>query len=669
MRLPFFLLTAALAALAIGVPAASAATGDLTFASCQANAAITGQSCTTTPAGLLDSVSGIQVQISPDGKNAYAATTTSNAITIFDRDAKTGALTIKTGAAGCFVKIAIAGQTSCTPLGDQLDSPRALAISADGKNVYVVASTSGTLLTFNRDATTGALTLSSTNGCISNAAILGCSPQTDAINDVAAVTVSPDGKTVYTVATVAGSPNLSGLVSAFPRDPTTGALTTVGYSCVSSATDLQKRCVVNDGIFDTSFPSGSKLLVAPDGHTAYLDARTSSTIAIFDRDATTGVLTLKPGAAGCIANATLGSCAVVSGYMPSPLNMTMSPDGSSIYVVSGDHPGSIDTMITFSRNATTGALTKLVGAGGCLASAAFNDCTVLNPATQTATNLASVAISPDGLSAYATAPVWNMLLAFNRDSTTGALTLKSGAAGCFTSVSMAPCTTTTGLLTSANPVTVSPDGRSVYAGGATDISIFARSRPPLASTFTPATGTTAGGTSVVITGTNLDGTLVVTFGGTAGTITANTPTSLTVTTPLHIAGKVAVVVTTADGTQTSPAAFKYALPAVKSVITTSKPKVRIKKKTIVLTTWAAVSGPGSIRQVVSRVIRGKRVGVCTATKTTTRAGGFKLSCVIGLASRSALRRGRLRLSVLTTFSPTGGNATSTLQSVALTRHR
>ena len=666
MRFSLLLLITALVALAFSVPAASAATGDLTFSSCQSNAAITGQSCTV-QTGLLDSVVGVQV--SPDGKNAYAVATSSNALVVFDRNTTTGALTIKTGASGCFAN---ATTGSCTVLTGQLSKPEALTISPDGKNVYVVASTGGTLLTFDRDTTTGALTQkASPFGCHSNSVLGTCIVVTNQLYGVGAVSVSPDGKSVYTVSTISVSDD-SGVVTTFTRDPLNGVLEST--SCVSSV--AVASCVVTSDQFALGTAASTQLALSPDGRNAYLNARSTQALLVFDRNLTTGALTRKVGAAGCIANATLSTCTVLANYLPLPDSVTISPDGTNIYVTSmGTFGGGNPTITTFARNATTGELTKLAGAAGCLASDTLNDCTVLNPAALSTAALDGrrVAISPDGLNAYVTSVGWNMLLAFDRSTTTGALKLKSGVAGCFSNSTMSPCTTTTGLLFAANPVALSPDGLNVYTGAGTstdpNISVFTRSRPPAALAVSPAKGTTAGGTSVVITGTNLDGTTQVTFGGTAAKITATTPTSLTVTTPLHIAGKVAVKVTTPYGTSTLPGAYTYAVPAIKAIIVAAKPTVAYSKRTITFRTIVTINAAGTINQVISRMIKGKRVAVCTRKKTITRAGKYPIICVAGLATRNVVKRGKTSFRVLTSFNASGTAAVSSVQNLVLVRKR
>lgn len=73
--------------------------------------------------------------------------------------------------------------------------------------------------------------------------------------------------------------------------------------------------------------------------------------------------------------------------------------------------------------------------------------------------------------------------------------------------------------------------------------------------ISPNQGSTGGGTTVTITGTNLSGATAVKFGTKSAAITANTATSVTVTSPSG-AGTVPVTVTTPGGTS-NPLSFFY----------------------------------------------------------------------------------------------------------------
>ena len=93
------------------------------------------------------------------------------------------------------------------------------------------------------------------------------------------------------------------------------------------------------------------------------------------------------------------------------------------------------------------------------------------------------------------------------------------------------------------------------------------------SSVSPASGSTAGGTSITITGTNLTGATGITVGGVACTaFNAVSSTSATCTTPAGTAGTVSVLVTTAGGTNSANTLFTYAAPvsSVASIPTLSE---------------------------------------------------------------------------------------------------
>ncbi len=87
--------------------------------------------------------------------------------------------------------------------------------------------------------------------------------------------------------------------------------------------------------------------------------------------------------------------------------------------------------------------------------------------------------------------------------------------------------------------------------------------PPTLSGITPASGPTAGGTTVTLSGSGFVAGATVTFGGTvASSATVASATSITATTPARTAGAVDVVVTNPDGQNARLAgAFTYEAPA------------------------------------------------------------------------------------------------------------
>jgi hypothetical protein len=104
---------------------------------------------------------------------------------------------------------------------------------------------------------------------------------------------------------------------------------------------------------------------------------------------------------------------------------------------------------------------------------------------------------------------------------------------------------------------------------------FTFSTAPSVSSVNPNSGTTAGGTSVIVTGANFQTGATVTFGGTAAaSATVTSATSLTAVTPAHAAGAVDVVVKNPDnqsGTLSGGFTFNTPPVAVLSAAPTSLP--------------------------------------------------------------------------------------------------
>jgi len=80
---------------------------------------------------------------------------------------------------------------------------------------------------------------------------------------------------------------------------------------------------------------------------------------------------------------------------------------------------------------------------------------------------------------------------------------------------------------------------------------------PVITDISPCFGPTAGGTSVTITGTNLSGATSVAFDNVSGTITANSATSIVVTSPANSAGFADVSVATTAGNEIKFDGFQY----------------------------------------------------------------------------------------------------------------
>jgi serine/threonine-protein kinase len=148
---------------------------------------------------------------------------------------------------------------------------------------------------------------------------------------------------------------------------------------------------------------------------------------------------------------------------------------------------------------------------------------------------------------------------------------------------------------------------------------------PAVTGASPDGGSTAGGTMVTITGTGLAGATGVRFGTAAATITAESSTQITVTTPPGT-GTVAITVTTPAGTSKITAADQYTYttrPKPAQSISFTAPASGTAGSSAAL----SATGGGSGNPVVFSVDASSGPGVCTVSGTavTYTAAG---SCVI-----------------------------------------
>jgi sugar lactone lactonase YvrE len=197
--------------------------------------------------------------VSPDGRFGYlAAREGPKKVTIFAIE--NGGSSLRE--VGC---IGRAGSTACTPVRTRRLNPTALAVSADGRNLYVASSTvteHGVVFAFARNAQTGLVTpLAGQTGCL--AASVGTCGTLHEISFYGpgegqpggAMAVSSDGRLVV----VGGFAPVSlqkGLVLALARDPATGALTQDGCLGVSAGCAGNLEAVLS-------------LALAPDARTVY----------------------------------------------------------------------------------------------------------------------------------------------------------------------------------------------------------------------------------------------------------------------------------------------------------------------------------------------------------------------------------------------------------------
>ena len=134
------------------------------------------------------------VTISPDGKNAYVASH-DDGVAVFDRDPATGKLTQKPGTDAC---ISEDGSGHTCADGRALNTAVSITSSPDGRSVYVVTTTPNAVAVFDRNPVTGKLTQKAgTDGCISETGSGGTCADGKALYAPSSVAVSPNGRNVY----------------------------------------------------------------------------------------------------------------------------------------------------------------------------------------------------------------------------------------------------------------------------------------------------------------------------------------------------------------------------------------------------------------------------------------------------------------------------------------
>lgn len=227
------------------------------------------------------------------------------------------------------------------------------------------------------------------------------------------LSISPDGLHVYIVDT---------FVDVFRRDPATGELSRV-----------------------ESEPVGARAVtVSPDGNHVYAALTGGFTdsggVAVFERDAGTGALTLVQEERG--ARGLRGSAA-----------LTVSPDGTNVYVTGAAGDG----IVVFRRDASTGMLTfveeETDGVGG----------------VDGLRGAGAVQVSPDGAHVYVAGLGDSAVAVFSRDSATGALSFVGAARDGVGGVDG---------LSFVSSIALSPDGDHLYAASLGDDAVAEFARDP-----------------------------------------------------------------------------------------------------------------------------------------------------------------------------------------------
>lgn len=328
---------------------------------------------------------------------------------------------------------------------------RAIAVSPDGRNVYVASSRSNAIAAFRRNPKTGALGQpSGAVGCVAAKGAFGCGTAIG-LNGPNSVAVSANGRNVYVTS------RGSNAVTAFQRARSTGALHQLpgAAGCVSGVP--LPGCATGAALLGPDV-----VLVSPDGANVYVGSFFGNAVAVLNRDGKTGALSQPVGAAGCIAAAIAGCAPGIA--LGAPEGMAISANGASVYVASALS----NAVAVLSRDPSTGTLAQASDGSGCIANSPLTGCTTgvqLSGAN-------AVAVSPGNGDVYVTSLFSNSVTSFTRSSSAGTLTQKPGPSGCLVWLRAVGCSFGRAL-SSPEGLAVSSDGANVYvaafATGAIDV--------------------------------------------------------------------------------------------------------------------------------------------------------------------------------------------------------
>ena len=336
------------------------------------------------------------VTTSPDGLHAYVTAGVDNAVCWFNRNAATGALTyvgmLEEGSGGL----------------DALEGANWVTISSDGLHAYVTGGSGEDAVSwYTRNAGTGALTF---GGVLRDGA-----NGVDGLAGARQVTLSSDGNYAYVTA------EWDHAVSWFSRNAGTGALNFAG--------------MVQDGLNGVDgLSQASGLALAADENQALISGKNDDSISWFDRNASTGALTY----IGILRDGVNG----VNG-LDGAMSVALSADGSHV-IVTGNND---DAVSWIDRNTTTGALTYAAS---------------LKDNADGASGLngpANIILSADDKHAYVNGYLDDAVSWYERDASTGALTyagvLRDGVNG-------------VDGLKQASGLVLAPDGNHAYIAGLGD---------------------------------------------------------------------------------------------------------------------------------------------------------------------------------------------------------
>jgi hypothetical protein len=273
--------------------------------------------------------SALWVAAGPEGRSLYLLGR-SDAVSVFRRDPRTGAVRQRAGARGC-VRESRPGLPllGCAP-GRGLGATRAAAITRSGRTLYV-GGLDGAVTTFRRDGHSGTIVqLPGGRGCLASSGLAGCAPARG-LHGPHSLTLGPGERDLYVTVSLAVDPQ-SGVVL-LRRDRRDGSLAQPPGQAGCVNADGTSGCATGRGLRGAHSleldPSGRRALVASELPTGSL--------VLFARNPRSGRLRQLAGADGCLNADGAEGCGVVPALRGAHL-IVPAPGWRQIYVplIDGD---------------------------------------------------------------------------------------------------------------------------------------------------------------------------------------------------------------------------------------------------------------------------------------------------------------------------------------------
>lgn len=505
---------------------------------------------------------------------------------------------------------------------------------------------------------------------------------------------------------------------------TASADTCTGSGYLATTTGkLQRFSLATNAVTSTSTVVGAHfddLAVSPDAHTLYAVDSVANLVRVFDAAtgaATTSVtgfstptaITLSPdGTRAYVADAATSPLKVVDtttntiivtyslDSISAPTDLVASPDGLLLYVTVGSELQVRSTSDgTLQKTYALAGTAQAVALSATRAYLAVNGPTSNGPFTVESALLSgltsetlyrdlvgdpsSVAVSPDGATLY----VGTM--------GTGNHTLLAATIGSDTLAPVGLDSVTTGLVS----VAVTPDSGTVYGAALNAVVVLQRGTstptavagtevtaisavalcPELPAAPTAATAHSGDTTATLrwTAPTNTGGAQITGYTATAapgGATCSTTGATTCLFTGLKNGTRYSFTVTATNpvGTSAASVASTKVTPRrdnAARVLAVGLPTITFAKRGIRIATTITVAGAGTIAQVASF----KRTRYCTVSRRVTKAGTYRVRCVINTAGRDLARIRAVSYTLRSTFSPKNGLVASNSQTVRVPRRR